>query len=426
MPRIEPFRGIRYADRLADRLGQLIAPPYDVISPQLQEELYRRDPYNFVRLEQPDGSSGEGRYRQAAERLGAWIKEGILVQEERPAFYLYEQEFPLPEGVWVPEPRAGYRRRALFAAVELVPWGEGVYPHERTLAAPKADRLRMIETTQANLSPVFGILDDPEGRMEEQLRRRAEETAPLVEFSDPDGGRHRLWRIESPEEVAMLRSELTGPIVVADGHHRYETALAYAQAHGSLSPEDPRRFVLMGLVSSRSDALLILPIHRVLGGIAEPQVERLPFLLEEIASLTSFAEGNPEPVLGALRRAPSSAWAFYARPWGYLLAVLRSGEKEGVGPDRLEVVQLHRSILHGLLGVDTDDPAAQERVVYTVRVDEAVERVRSRAADLAVFLRPLRVADVLEIAYAGETMPQKSTYFYPKLPSGLVFRLLGS
>ncbi len=414
MTRIEPFRGMRYNPEAVGSIADVISPPYDVISPKAQQELHNRHPANFVRLEYGRHGGGEDRYASARRLMNAWLHDGTLMEEDRPAFYVYEQTFQLPEAEHVER-----RRLTAFAAIKLEPWGNGVYPHERTLAAPKADRMRLMEACRANLSPILGVAQDPQGIFNNALRETADASEPAVDVVDPLGQRHRLWVVHQPSEIARIQHAFDGAgVTIADGHHRYETALAYRSRH----PSGAADFALIGLTSSGAEDLVILPIHRLISGAAP---ERLSTLAENLTKTFHIRRRRLDEELTDKK----VDFSLYLGGEELLDAKLR-GDAVGALADlpaalaELPVSKLHAVLLRETLHIDTNEEAGQRQVSYTARRTEALEKVRGGEAQLAALTSPLPMSAVEKTARAGCAMPQKSTYFYPKLPSGLVARRL--
>jgi uncharacterized protein (DUF1015 family) len=405
---IRPFRALRYSDS-AGPLGELVAPPYDVIDPRERERLAAQSPANAVHLILPKGDEP---YRVAAELLADFKQRGWLATEGEPAFFVYAQRFTVHETT--------SERWGLLTALELQPFSAGiVLPHERTLAAPKADRLKLIRACRTNLSPIFGLVDAPL-----ELATLVEGREPIADFTDKAGVTQRLWRITDTATIARLVERVASrEIFIADGHHRYETSLAYRDerraAESDRGTPHAYDFVLAYLCSTRDAGLVVLPTHRLLrdapdqDGILAPLREtcRVSELASPAALLAALAAPAASGALrlGLVRRGAERAWLVEATertPLGNLAPELRA----------LEVSFLHEAVLPGI-------PA--DRFTYTHDDREALDAIASGAADLAVLLPPPRVADVLAISRAALTMPQKSTYFHPKVLTGLAFHELG-
>jgi len=440
MAEIIPFRALRYNPRFVPDLKQVVAPPYDVISPEAQERYHARHPHNVVRLilakDAAAGEQGGSRYTRAAETFGAWRREEILRRDPLPALYLYEQEFSLGD-----EDRV--RRRGLLALVRLHDYAERViFPHEQTFSRYKEDRLQLMRACPANLEAILGFYPGSNPTVTDILARHMD-TGPAVHLVDEDGVGHRLWLVFDAVEVGAVRAALRDrPIVIADGHHRYETALNFrnerrAQDRG---PEGAMRrrldsFVLMNLIQADDPGLVILPTHRVIrrrpacmgetltAALARHfRVDRLP--LEAADPLRSLRIALADLTR---RRSAGVACAVYAGGSQILLLELTDAAisqrllAEGRAPAfaNLDVAILHRLVIEGILGIPST-AQADDAIRYTREESQALAEVLSGDAALALFLNPPRVEQVQAVAMAGERMPQKSTFFYPKVLSGLV------
>ncbi len=432
MADLRPFRALRYRLHSGEPVGRVLAPPYDVISPQQQAALYELSPYNVIRLEHPR-ETGEARYRAAAETLARWRREGVLVPEERPALYLYEQEFA--------HGGQTYRRRAVLGRVRLEPFERGlIRPHEYTLAKPKEDRLALLRATQANISPIFGLVDDRSGAF---ARALADVPArPVLDAQDFAEQRHRLHVVDDPAAIAQFAAAVADAVIyIADGHHRYETALAYReelrQAAGpAWSGEEPANFVLMALTATTDPGLLILPIHRLVRPRTVPAdlVAALgyAFTVEEVGALDSSAAGEALLHAMAQRRAATAFGAAGLVPGRLHLLTLRERSVveahmpagHAAAWRALDVNVLQYGVLEPLLGIDAAALTAGEHVEFTEDAVEALAAVRSGRVPLAFLVNATRPEDIIAVADAGDRMPQKSTYFYPKLGTGLVINAL--
>jgi uncharacterized protein (DUF1015 family) len=424
---IRPFRGLRY-HLPASEIGRSIAPPYDVISPQLQDALYASGPHNVVRIEY-GREEGDARYQVAAETLRRWRDAGVLVPEPAPALYLYEQEFT--------HDGRSYRRRGVLGRVRLEPFESGVIrPHELTMAPAKADRLALLRATRTNVSPILALVDDADGAFARALE--AVSAHPVVDAEDIAGQRHRLTVIDDPTLIARLRDALAGrPLTIADGHHRYETALAYLAERrataGAWTGEEPENFVLMAVTSTADPGLLILPIHRLVRPRTLPPdpvaALREAFDVEDAGALADASARDR--LLRLLAEAGRRTTAFGAAGLApgrlHLLTVRERAAVERRMPPghppawrALDVNVLQYGVLEPLLGIDGATIAAGEHVRYTENAAEALDAVAAGAVPLAFLVNPTRAEQVIAVAAAGDRMPQKSTFFYPKLGTGLV------
>lgn len=403
MADVRPFRALQFSAP-AGPLGDLLAPPYDVISPEQRRGLLARNPYNAVRLILPEID-----YEEVATLISSWLDIGVLARAERPLVVAWTQTFTLADGV-------ERERRTILGAVTLEPYeARVVRPHERTHAGPKDDRLRLTRAVRTNLSPVFGLYPDAEGAAWDALAVGGEPDAQLV---DGDGVTHRIWRIDDPAAHAALAKALADRwILIADGHHRYETALAYRderRAAGDTDPDAPHNRVLMGLTALDDPGLVVLPTHRVLkrwveGAEAAFDVRPVADLDEMTALLERAADDVP--ALGLVR--PEGMW------------LLSGGIRPDATPgERLDVAALEREVLVPYLGADQAKLAHDGELTYVKDAHEALDLVSSGEAAAVFIMRGIPKSEIAAVSDAGETMPQKSTYFHPKLLTGVAFHSL--
>ncbi|MCH8295583.1 DUF1015 domain-containing protein [Candidatus Poribacteria bacterium] len=428
MAQIVPFCGVRYNPQNVGDVGQVIAPPYDVIKTDERMTLENRHPNNIVRLilSPPDDNDTEtdNQYTRAAGRLRDWISTEVLAQDTSPCYYAYDQTFTTPDG-------RTYTRRALVGAGKLEPFGTGVvFPHEKTLAAPKADRLNLMRQCHANLSPIFLLYSDPEGEIENAMARFIAANAPVVDVSERFGTTHQLWRIDDVQinqEIQSLFSSKS--LVIADGHHRYETALAFRDEIRAQSlqwtGEEGYNYVMMNLVRMESPGLAVLAIHRLLSGLSSNQISQAIDQLPKSFDVT--ATNNLTQLLENLHALSGKRPAFgmYIGGDAYHLLVPQIDEDAEISVyDRLDVTLLHTRVIEQLFGIDITIPEHQKQISYTVKTDEAVQYVKDSGGRVALFMNPTPVSQASAIAMGSQTMPQKSTYFYPKMATGLVLNLL--
>ena len=440
MADVRPVPAIRYAP--GTDLAAVVTPPYDVISPEMQTLYYERSPENIIRLElgrdEPGDDELANRYTRAALTFADWRLRGVL-QQDAPALYLYEQRF---------NALGGERRRlSLMARVRIEPWEAGVVlPHERTLSKPKSDRLKLTRATAATLSPIMALYDDPRGALAKALAKPLKR-APAVAFHDEGGEEHRLWVVRDAaliERVAAFFRDRQ--LYIADGHHRYETALAYREelreARRELPPEDAANFTLMALSAIEDPGLLVLPTHRIVRGVAQ---ERMAEFTRDLADLFEIEPLAGDPDTEAVTRTLAEASEGGARTAFALvtpeeISILRqtdagraamdarAGEHVGASEAwrRLDVAVLHELALAHGLSVSEQAIRAGEHVTYTRDAQAAIDAVRSGegGAQLAFLLNPTPPAAIRDVARAGDRMPQKSTYFYPKLITGLLINPL--
>ena len=435
MADVQPLRGIRYASQVVGDLAHVITPPYDVISAEAQARYYARSPYNVIRLElgleETQDSTLDNRYTRAAKTLAEWRMQGALRQEAAPCFYLYQQTFAYGG--------QSYTRTSLLARVRLEPWhARVVLPHEHTLAKPKDDRLKLLRACATNLSPVMSMYEDPEGRIRGLLSDYAEQAEVQVTDEAQEG--HRLHPMNDTKQIEHIQSFFAGrQLFIADGHHRYETALAYREevleARHHLHVEDAVNFVLMALIDLDDPGLLVLPTHRIIANLSQGQLEQLNgqqltrfFTVRELAvgdypaetPLTMLAQAGEETPAFVVSTATQS-WLLSPNEQGKA-RMAQSGHSDAW--NGLDVAIAHTLALEELLGLSNEDLTAGTYVRYTRDAREALNAVREGQAQVALLLKPTRVRQVCEVAQADDRMPQKSTYFYPKLMTGLVMNPL--
>lgn len=428
MPEIQAFRGVRYNLGHIGSLSDVVAPPYDVIGPELQESLYKKHPCNVVRLIlnriEPADDEVNNRYSRAKKFLRDWRTEGVLFEEHDPAIYVYHQEFTAEGQTHV--------RRGFMARMRLSPFGEGlVFPHEQTLSGPKVDRLMLTVMCKTNLSQIFGLYPDPQGETDQLLDKAIAGKTPL-EATDHLGVIHRLWPVTDVAVIAAVAGKMgSRPIFIADGHHRYETALEYRKQiyeSGELRPDHPANFVLMMCVAMEDPGLVVLPTHRLFRAIPEMTADQLAAKLGDAFTTQSAGEGpeaarsvweeietgGDQGTLGLYTR-PNRRWTLArltdaGRARMAEVAKDHNPEWQGLG-----VSLLHRLVVDTLLGC----PNATE-TKYVHLIDEVVEGLASGEFPMAALVMPATVDHIRTISSQGERMPAKSTYFYPKLLSGLV------
>jgi uncharacterized protein (DUF1015 family) len=428
MVEIAPLRGLRYSGPYSG--GAVFAPPYDVISPAQQRGYLARSPYNVVRLILGPTPGDTGWYDEAAATLSRWISGGVLARDPSPVLYGYQQHFALGQG---PAART-FVRSGFVARVRLQEWGQGIYRHEQTRVAPRADRLRLMRAVGANLSPVFGLYADPQLELRPRLVPPAQ---AAVDYRDDEGVRQVFWPIADPAAIAALVGALaTRNVVIADGHHRYETALTYRAERRALegSPAEPQPYdyVLMYLTAAEDPGLCILPTHRVIsGGPALDGSTLLPALRRDFG-LEPVAD--PAQLVAAVAAAGRSGVALgaclgAAGTWVLRLKSLEAA-RQAAGADvadvlaELDVHVLQSLVLAPHMGISRELLATGERVSYTIDAAEACGLVAQGSAQAAFILNPTTIGQVWRAALGGVTMPQKSTYFYPKLLTGLVLNPL--
>ena len=433
MVQVQPFRGWRYDLLQVGELSEVTAPPYDVIGPQQQNELYERHPCNVVRLilnrDEPGDESPDERYRRAAQFLHHWQEEGILQQEREDALYVYHQEFDW-EG-------RHYVRKGFLGRLRLEEFGKGqVYPHEQTMSGPKADRLALTKACRMNLSPIFGLFPDDTASVQQALEQAVQGATPL-ESTDELGVVHRLWPVTDHAAVGTVQSLLAEkPIFIADGHHRYETANNYRRellSSGKHDDSHPANFVLMMFVGMSDDGLAILPTHRLISGLPNLSIEDVTSALGqyfECEQTGTGAQAAAETWKKMEQTGAQTVFGFGTAADGqWLLATLKDASPlADLAPEQSEawrglgVSILHRFILDHL--IKQKYPDSEQSCRYVHLMDEVTSSLDQGGCQLACLVAPAQIEHVEEIASKFEKMPPKSTYFYPKLLSGLVFHPL--
>lgn len=440
MAEVRPFRGVRYNQQLVSDLASVICPLYDIITPPMQQELYHRDEYNFVRLEHgrelPQDTAVDNKYTRSAAILDQWLKQGVLEVDQVPAIYLHDHYFTYQA--------KEYRRRSIFVSVRLEEWDSMVIrPHEGTLAEPKDDRLSLLWACQANTSPILALFED-QGRLVSSVLAREEENEPIIDFASADGERHRLWAITGPEAVNRICCSLAPrPLYIADGHHRYESTLIYRRevsvGSSPVSGDEAYNFVMMALVEFSDPGLIILPPHRLVRGMARSTLDELGAKLEALFEIEELPLSTPDVwqqvddlLPGVeLEETNRASLVLFGLTAGQLL-VLRLRDTAVASRmmpyfhsdlyRRLDVSLVDHIILEELLGMSGG--REEDRIAYSYDKREAVNRVLDQEYQLAFLLSPVKPEVIKAVADAGDRMPRKSTYFYPKLPAGLVFRRL--
>jgi uncharacterized protein (DUF1015 family) len=418
MTTIEPLRALHYDLQRTGGLDDVVSPPYDVIDEELRERLAARSPYNVVEIDLPQGS--DDRYDNAARILDDWRAQGVVIRDDQPALWTLSQDYTGPDGV-------RRTRQGFFARVRVQEYGPGtIRPHERTHPGPKEDRLRLTRATKANLSPIFSLYSDPANAAWKALAGAAD-PGSTAETTDADGTVSRLARVSDPAPIAAAKHALKDTeLLIADGHHRYETARVYAEEIGG---EGEHRYVLMCLVALQDPGLTVFPTHRLVRGLDATKREALETAIRsnfEVAELDDTAQLAPassdevrigyidsrskRPLMLTLRdqRIADEALGDHAPPYR-----------------RLDTAVLEAVILKGALGMTDHDIDELNGLGYARDFAQALELIEDATYDAAFFMAPTPVQRIQEVAEAGESMPPKSTYFFPKVPTGLLFNPVG-
>jgi uncharacterized protein (DUF1015 family) len=440
MARVYPFRAWRYNPSVV-RLDDVVTQPYDKISPAMQQAYYQRSPYNLVRIilgmpELFDAERGESVYSRAARDFSAWREQDVLIQEKDPCIFAYSQRFTVPGAEVIKE------RRGFIALGKLHDYAEKVvFRHEQTLSKPKSDRLNLLKATHAHFGQIFMLYSDPAGSIEKILydgNGRAD-----GEVTDEYGVLHRVWKVSDPAAIRLLTTAMADKkLIIADGHHRYETALNYSKEHAHSAPaktefstsqlpqpEYPEAAVMMTFVNMDSDGLVILPTHRVVHSL--PSFDPAAFVraAEEFFTVEALHAADSTSYIETLRNQTGTAFVAVTRSADFLLRSRPEAVDAALAglPERqrqLDLSHLHSIVLGRLLGLDEEKVRDQTNIRYLRDAGEAVDLVRRGEANVTFLTNPVTMEQLREVAFTGDVMPQKSTDFFPKLLSGLTIYAL--
>ena len=436
---ISAFKGLRYNTNKVSDLSLVTTPPYDVISYDAQEKYYSMHPDNIIRVElgkdSPDDNESNNKYTRSGSYIDEWINDQILVYDEKPCLYIYEQDFNISE--WEIK-----TRRGLVALVKLAEFSEGVIlPHETTLSKAKTDRFNLMDATHANISQIFSLYND-ENAVSSILQEYTESHPCESEFENQDGITERIWAISDMDIIQKICNAFSNEkLFIADGHHRYETALNFRNKEASSNPThtgaEPYNYVMMTLVDMNDPGLIVFPTHRVLKDLPDfnssefLEFAKKYFNIDKIEFNKSYAQSYVrEQIRISLEQSGEfeKVFGYYDAlgDWYYILSLKNISDMDVALPDRatayknLDVTILHTLILDEFFKIDAENMANQINLSYTREIKEALDWVNSRRYNCAFFLNPTKVDEIKEIALSNEIMPQKSTYFYPKLTTGLV------
>jgi uncharacterized protein (DUF1015 family) len=442
MARIYPFRALRYNPSMV-RVEEVVTQPYDKITPAMQQAYYQRSLYNLVRVilglpELFDEPGSNDVYTRAARDFADWRRMGILAQEKDPCIFAYSQRFTVPGG-----DGEVHERRAFIGLGEVVDYSQQVvFRHEQTLSKPKSDRLNLLRATQAHFGQIFMLYSDPALTAEKILFSGT--SAPEIEVTDELGVTHRVWKVSDMSTINILLGAMEDKkLIIADGHHRYETALAYSMEHAPPSvtrternlanttpqPAYPEAAVMMTFVNMDSTGITILPTHRVVFGLKDFSPATFIERTREFFDIQLVKANDAVELTRLLARQPGTAFIAVTRLGYHLLTakpetVARALPKLPERQRRLDLTQLHSLVLEQLLGITPEAIREQRNLRYVRDAGEAIEQVWRGEADVAFLTNPITLAQLREVAFAGDVMPQKSTDFYPKLLSGLTIYAL--
>jgi uncharacterized protein (DUF1015 family) len=416
MADIQPLRALHYSLDRTGGLQDVVAPPYDVIYQEGRRALLEQSPYNVVAIDLPLAPDGGDPYEHAATTLAQWQAEGAIVRDNEPALWPIEQDYVGPDG-------RSRTRRGFLARVRVEDYGPGrIRPHERTHPGPKEDRLRLTRATRTNLSPIFALFSDPEQRAWNALAPLTTEPA-WGQSVDPDGTVNRVWRVADPDVIATVQAAAAdAELLIADGHHRYETARVYAEEIGG---EGGHRYVLMCLVALEDPGLTVFPTHRLVRGLDEARWDALARTLEADFTRTPLDE------VGQLAPAENEqielGYIDVREKRPYRLTLRDPAIADAAMPDRsvpyrrLDTAVTETLLLKGALGMTDEQIDHLDGLGYARDDQQAIELVLDGEYDAALFMAPTPVSRVHDVASSGESMPPKSTYFFPKVPTGLLF-----
>jgi uncharacterized protein (DUF1015 family) len=406
MAEIRPLRAVRYEPSAVGSLDAVAAPPYDVIDDDMRAQLVRKSPFNVVEIDLPVADDGGDPYLHAQTIYEHWLQQGILVREREDTIWALTQNYQGPDG-------KSYTRHGFFARVRVEEYGQGrIRPHERTHPGPKEDRLNLTRATRANLSPIFSLFPDPEDAAWRALEPRTT-GEPFDEVRDDDGTHNRLWRVTDDDTTEAVRSVLADKeLLIADGHHRYETARVYAHEVGG---EGEHQWVLMFLCSLSDSGLTVFPTHRLLTDLKDGATqEKLGAAIKEHFQVERIEQSELEPPADL----PGIAMGYMDAHFKQAFRLTRPDD------DGLDTRVLENLILRDALGMTDDDIDHKRGLDYSKNTADAIDAVVTGRADAAFYMRGIPVGQIQEVAATGENMPPKSTYFYPKIPTGLVFNPL--
>jgi uncharacterized protein (DUF1015 family) len=425
MADVKPFRGVLYNKIKVKDIRSVLTPPYDVISKEEEKVYAENSPYNIVRLILPEG--GEGRYRNSAELMDKWLRDGILVQDGKPAFYLYEEEFYLEDG----EIR---RRLGFMAAVRIEGYEKKIIlPHENTMSRPIEDRLNLMKASRSNMEPIFAIYDDPKNAVRTILETESKR-APLFEFVDDEEIKHKIWAVTDEKSIKKIQDSLSRrSLYIADGHHRYQASLEYKKKVSGKGAD----YTLMFLVDTHDPGMVILPTHRIIKKLKAFDEKKFEKKLLDYFDLTIYKFEDKNEVeqrskMFKYLRLMRNDYAFGVFAGGnkYYLVSLKDKsliDKElNSGKSRawreLDAAVLHYILMEKVLDFKTNGKDYEENILFVKDKEKAIEMIYDKKYRIALFMNATRPEQVMKVADNGERMPQKSTYFYPKPLTGLVMR----
>lgn len=422
MPEIKSLKGIRYNPEKIENFADVICQPYDQITDTMEKQYKNRSPYNYVRLvltKYAEGHDRQKEYADAKRYANQWLKEDIFIQDKKETMYPYLQEFSVGEKTFL--------RKGFMCLVRLEVLGKGnILPHEKTLSKPKEDRLNLLRVTHNDFEPVFLLYTDPDNTINSLIKKECKK-APLVEVTDDKNVTHKLWQIQKPKIINEIKNTLKDAIfVIADGHHRYETALNYRSELKDINADHPAHFKLITLVNIEDPGLVILPTHRLIKNVSD---FNLAAFLEKTDKYFEIKKTERNSIANELEVQKSEAFGFYSPQTAYILKLKSKDAMKEFLSERsddyqgLDVTILHTLLIEKVLGITPEK--IEDHVRYERGADTTMKRVDSGEFQFCFLMNPTRPGQVKNVAQNRERMPQKSTDFYPKLISGLIFYSLG-
>ncbi len=445
MAEIRPFRGVVYNKEKVADLADVTAPPYDVISSAEQDAFYEKSDYNVIRLilgkKDESDNAEDNRYTRAAVFLRDWLESGALVQDERDSIYVYEQDYKMPDGSMM-------TRGGFIALTKIEDFSSGkILPHEKTLSGPKRDRLNLMESCHCNLSQIFSLYSDKELTVDNILKGQTSSANADMEVTDPAGITHRIFKVTDADTIAKVVNAMADKnLFIADGHHRYETALNFRDSvrdRQELPPDSLYNYVMMYFANMDDEGLVVFPTHRVMFNLSEEQISSLKSQVGDFFTVTDFPFTSESEVTARkelyarLEEAGETKHAFGMYCAGdskySLLVVADSAKVESIfaadmnnSLKKLDVTVLHSALINHILGVSVEAQEKQTNLKYVKDADKAIQFVNDGEFQLTFLMNPTKVEQVKEVASTGNKMPQKSTFFYPKLLTGLVINKINS
>jgi len=436
---IKPFRGFLYNQEKVKNLELVVAPPYDVITPEQQNHYYKKHSFNVIRLilgkEEPSDNERNNKYTRAANYLSNWKDNKILIKNHKPSIYFYIQDFTLPDG----EPR---KRKGFISLVKIEEFSSGIIlPHERTMSTPKKDRLNLILACEANFNPIFSLFSDPKFQIENRIDDITKKAPPFFDIIDEKAVRHQLWIIDNPETIDYVKMVmLDKKLLIADGHHRYETAINYRNLMREKYPDykgnEAFNYTMMYFTNMNDPGLVILPTHRLVKKInfnlnefirkakeffeieSIPTNPELDYQVRKKILSTMKNESTKHYLFAMFSKIQDSYFIFRLKDFNLLDKVMEKSFFPALR--KLDANIMEVLVFQTILGINCNNPEHEEKIKFVHTDDEAINMVRSGEYEVAFLVNPTRIEQVKEIVAQGEKMPQKSTYFFPKLLSGLV------